>query len=113
MGGVFTIVVVLVVSIITVIGDYFIKLSTVNTIKSLVLGAFMTGIFFYILSAFGWFYIMKHMKLASLGVIYGAATAIILAIVGYFSFHESLNRYEMMGIFFGIISILLLSRFSS
>lgn len=107
------ILVVILVSIITVVGDFFIKLSGSAGTKFIRIGTFTLGLFFYFLTAFGWFFVMKHIKLASIGVIYGITTALLLAIIGYFFFSEHLSYFEIFGILLGIIAIFILSRFAS
>ena len=108
---VFTIVIL--VSIITVLGDYFIKLSGNSAEKFIDWWRFGVGLFFYLLTAFGWFFIMKYMKLSTIGITYGITTAILLVAIGLFVFKETLNSYEILGICFGIAALILLSRFAS
>jgi multidrug transporter EmrE-like cation transporter len=55
---------------------------------------------------------MKHIKLGTLGVIYGVTTIIALTLVGVFFFKEQLTIYETLGIIAGVTSIILLSRFN-
>jgi multidrug transporter EmrE-like cation transporter len=49
--------------------------------------------------------------MSTIGVIYSLSTVLLLAALGVILFNESLNRYEVTGIFFAVASILLLSRF--
>ena len=55
---------------------------------------------------------MKHMKLATLGVVYSVSTVLLLAFVGVIFFQESLNPYEIGGIVLAVASLILLSAFS-
>jgi small multidrug resistance pump len=55
---------------------------------------------------------MKHMKLATLGVVYSVSTVLLLAFVGVIFFQESLNAYEISGIVLAIAALILLSAFS-
>ena len=98
-------------SLIGVLGDYFIKLSG-NSIKYIVWWQFLLGLIIYSTTAIGWFFVMKHVKLSSLGVIYSSTTIIALALVGFFLFKETINVYEIIGVTMGIGSIFLLSRFA-
>jgi multidrug transporter EmrE-like cation transporter len=107
-----TILVVVGISVVTVAGDYFIKLSGNKSEKFMDIGSFLFGLLFYVLSAFGWFFIMKHVKLSTIGITYGIMTAALLAIVGLVIFKESLNFYEILGLFLGIFSLILLGRFT-
>jgi len=98
-------------SLIGVLGDYFIKLSGNSNIKYIDLKLFLIGLIVYSSTAVGWFFVMKHIKLGTLGVIYGVTTVIALAIIGVAVFKEHLNIYEIIGIVAGVSSIILLSRF--
>ena len=98
-------------SLIGVLGDYFIKLSGNSNIKYIDLKLFLIGLIVYSSTAVGWFFVMKHIKLGTLGVIYGVTTVIALTIIGVTVFKEHLNIYEIVGIIAGVSSIILLSRF--
>jgi drug/metabolite transporter (DMT)-like permease len=73
---------------------------------------FILGFMIYALTAFGWFYVMKNIKLATLGVFYAISTIIFLVLVGIFYFRESLNVYEIIGIGLAIVSLVILGRFA-
>ena len=94
-----------------VLGDFFIKLSG-NGAKYISWPYFIIGSIIYALTAFGWFYVLKHVNLSILGIIYSLATIILLFIVGTLFFKEHVSSYEVVGIVLGIISIALLARFS-
>ena len=98
-------------SLVGVLGDYFIKLSGNSDIKYIDVKWFLIGLIVYSSTAVGWFFVMKHIKLSTLGVIYGVTTVVALTAVGVFFFKEHLNTYEIIGIIAGISSIILLSRF--
>lgn len=105
------IIIVAFLALIGVIGDFFIKLSghgpKFMDVKWLVVGSL-----FYVSTIGGWFYVMKHIKLSSLGVVYSLTTVLLLVAIGVFYFHEKLNVYEIIGIITAIVSVILLSRFS-
>lgn len=65
----------------------------------------------YALTAFGWFYVMKHIKLSTLGIFFALTNIILLALVGVVFFKEHLSLYDIVGIILGIISIIILARF--
>jgi len=98
-------------SLVGVLGDYFIKLSGHSEIKYIDFKWFIVGFLIYSSTAIGWFFVMKHIKLSTLGVIYGVTTVVALTIVGILFFKEHLNIYEIIGIIAGVSSIILLSRF--
>ncbi len=90
-----------------VLGDYFIKLSGSGS-KYIAYLPFFTGMIVYALTAVGWFFVMKHVKLGLLGVLYSLTTIILLTIIGAIFFKEQLNIYDIVGIVLGIISIIIL-----
>jgi small multidrug resistance pump len=93
-----------------VLADYFIKLSG-NGAKYINYHHFFIGMIIYALTAIGWFYAMKHIKLSTLGIFYSVTTAVLLALVGTIFFKEHLSTYEIIGIIFGMVSIIILARF--
>ncbi len=100
-------------SIVTVVGDYFIKLSGSKPGYFIDLNSFWLGLILYIFSAVGWFFVMKNVKLSTVGIVYGITTSILLVIIGIFYFKETLNAYELAGVGLGLISLILLTRFVS
>lgn len=105
------ILIVIFLSLVGVVGDFFIKLSG-NGPKFIDTKWFILGFLTYSSTVFGWFYVMKHIKLSSLGVIYSIATVLPIVVIGVFYFHERLNIYEIAGIITAIASIILLSKFA-
>ncbi len=93
-----------------VFGDYFIKLSGSGP-KYIIYSHFFIGMIIYSISAVGWFFVMKHMKLGVLGIFYSVTTAILLVIIGSVFFKEQLSIYDLIGIMLGITSIIILARF--
>lgn len=98
-------------SVIGVLGDYFLKLASARE-HSLRTGWFYLGFALYASTAFGWVFVMKHLKLASIGVLYAVSLVLLLTAVGVVLFRESLNYLEMTGIVFAVISLVLLMRFA-
>jgi multidrug transporter EmrE-like cation transporter len=92
------------------LGDYFLKLASMES-RILQNKWFIIGCIIYAASAFGWVFVLRHFKLAVVGVVFSLATVILLALLGVFVFGERLHTYEVVGIVFAIFSILLLSRF--
>lgn len=111
MNNLVPILIIILLASIGVLGDYFIKLSG-STPKHINYPHFLIGMFIYALTAFGWFYAMRHMKLSALGVFYSLTTVILLTFVGVIFFKENLNIYEIIGIIFGIVSIIILVKFN-
>ena len=102
--------IVIVLAGVGVLGDYFVKLAG-NGPSYISYTPFLTGMLIYALTAVGWFYVMKHIKLSAGGVFYSLTTVILLTIVGALFFKEKLNSTDIIGIALGIISIVLLTRF--
>src|SRR5262249_51954872 len=84
-------------SLIGVVGDYFLKLASGRD-QPLHSGWFYLGFAFYASTAFGWVFVMRHLKLATIGVLYSVSMVLLLTAVGVLFFKESLNYYEMAGI---------------
>jgi drug/metabolite transporter (DMT)-like permease len=55
---------------------------------------------------------MRHLKLATIGVVYSISMVLLLTAVGVVLFGESLNRYELAGIILAVASLVLLMRFA-
>ncbi|MFH0770739.1 MAG: transporter [Candidatus Peregrinibacteria bacterium] len=96
-------------SAITVFADALIKSASSHHAfsgwKLLVAGAFIYGV-----TAFGWFFVMRRIKLSTLGVLYGVSCVVLLTLVSVFYFREKITTLEIVGIVLAIISLILLSR---
>lgn len=98
-------------SIVGVVGDYFLKLASAKE-HSLTAPAFYVGFLIYASTAFGWVFVMKHLKLATVGVVYCVSMVLLLTAIGVVAFKESLNGYEIAGLVMAVASLLLLTRFN-
>jgi multidrug transporter EmrE-like cation transporter len=99
-------------SVIGVVGDYFLKLASGRE-QPLRTGWFYLGFAFYASTAFGWVFVMRHLKLATISVLYSVSMVLLLTAVGVLLFGESLNYYEAAGIVLAIAaSLVLLVRFA-
>jgi multidrug transporter EmrE-like cation transporter len=107
----FAVVVTVGFSLLGVLGDYFLKLASANE-NSLRTIWFYVGFAVYASTAFGWVYVMKHLKLATIGVVYSVSMVLLLTAIGVVFFQESLNYYEIAGLFMAIASLILLVRFA-
>lgn len=54
---------------------------------------------------------MKHLKLATIGVVYSVSMVVLLTAIGVGLFRESLTFYEIAGVIMAIGSLILLIRF--
>jgi|SRR5262245_28543763 len=98
-------------SVVGVLGDYFLKLSSARE-QPLRTRWFYIGFVIYASTAFGWVFVMRHLKLATIGVIYSVSMVLLLTAVGVVMFRESLNYYELAGILLAVASLVLLMRFA-
>jgi small multidrug resistance pump len=98
-------------SLLGVLGDYFLKLASVqeHSLKTL---WFYVGFIVYASTAFGWVFVMKYLKLATISVVYSVSMVVLLTAIGVVCFRESLNYYEIAGLGMAIASLLLLIRFA-
>src|SRR6516225_4022433 len=98
-------------SVVGVLGDYFLKLASAKE-DSLRTPWFYVGFALYAATAFGWVFVMKHLKLATISVLYSVSMVVLLTAVGVGVFRESLNYYEMAGVVMAIGALILLVRFA-
>src|SRR5262245_22422872 len=97
-------------SVVGVLGDYFLKLASARE-RPLQSGWFYLGFALYASTAFGWVFVMRHLKLATISVVYSVSMVLLLTAVGVGLFRESLNYYEVAGIALAVASLVLLTRF--
>jgi drug/metabolite transporter (DMT)-like permease len=98
-------------SVIGVVGDYFLKLASARD-QPLRTGWFYVGFVLYASTAFGWVFVMKYLKLATISVLYSVSMVLLLTTVGVVVFRESLNYSELAGIALALASLVLLMRFA-
>jgi drug/metabolite transporter (DMT)-like permease len=96
-------------SAVGVLGDYFLKRASGN-VHSLKTADFYIGFIIYASTAFGWVFVMKHLKLAQVGVFYCVSMVLLLTVLGVVAFKETLSGYEIAGITMAIGSLVLLAR---
>ena len=98
-------------SVIGVLGDYFLKLASARE-QPLRAISFYLGFTLYASTAFGWVFVMKHLKLATISVLYSVSLVLLLTAIGVVLFREPLNYIEVFGIVLAVISLVLLMRFA-
>jgi drug/metabolite transporter (DMT)-like permease len=94
-----------------VLGDYFLKLASREE-DSLRAPSFYLGFALYASTAFGWVFVMKHLKLATISVLYSVSMVLLLTAIGVVFFRESLSSYEIAGLLMAIAALMLLVRFA-
>lgn len=107
----FAVIVVIAFSALGVAGDYLLKLASQrkNPFES---KWFYLGFAVYASTAFGWVLVMRHLKLATIGVVYSVSMIVLLTCVGVAVFREPLSAYEVVGLVMAIASLFLLIRFA-
>jgi drug/metabolite transporter (DMT)-like permease len=98
-------------SLVGVLGDYFLKRAS-GEANSLTTGWFYVGFAIYASTAFGWVFVMKHLKLGIIGVVYSISMILCLTAIGVLFFDESLSTYEIAGMGMAIGALILLVRFA-
>jgi drug/metabolite transporter (DMT)-like permease len=94
-----------------VLGDYFLKLASREE-QSLRSPWFYVGFALYAATAFGWLFVMKHLKLATISVLYSVSMIVLLTAIGVGLFRETLNWPEIAGVVMAIAALILLVRFA-
>jgi small multidrug resistance pump len=94
-----------------VLGDYFLKLASREE-HSLRSPWFYVGFALYAATAFGWLFVMKHLKLATISVLYSVSMIVLLTTIGVGVFRESLSYTEIAGVAMAIAALVLLVRFA-
>ena len=98
-------------SVVGVLGDYFLKLASAHN-QPLRTTWFYIGFTLYASTAFGWVFVMKHLKLGTISVLYSVSLMLLLTAIGVTLFRESLTYFEVIGILFAVASLVLLMRFA-
>jgi small multidrug resistance pump len=98
-------------SMVGVLGDYFLKLASSQE-KPLLSRWFYLGFAVYASTAFGWVFVMRYLKLGTIGVVYSVSMILLLTAIGAIGFRETLNGYEVLGLILAIASLVLLLRFA-
>src|SRR6478672_10690432 len=92
-----------------IVGDFFLKRASAAD-RPLGTWNFLVGFLLYASTAFAWVFVMRYLKLATIGVIYSVCMILMLAGMGVFFFGETLDRYEVLGIVLAVGAIALLAR---
>jgi hypothetical protein len=68
-------------SCVGIAGDYFLKRAS-SQANPLATRPFWLGLLIYSTTAFAWAYVMRHLKLATIGVIYSGCMILLLTAMG-------------------------------
>ena len=97
-------------SAVGIAGDYFLKRASEQD-SPLVSAHFLVGLVLYATTAFAWVFLMRHLALATIGVIYSVCMILMLTAIGVAYFDEIPSGREVVGIGLAIASLVLLARF--
>ena len=98
-------------SAIGALADYFLKLASGEP-RIVWNKWFAIAMVIYSLTVFGWVFVIKSMKLASVGVVYSICMVLFLTFLGVAFFKERLSYAEVIGIGLALASLVLLTRFA-
>jgi multidrug transporter EmrE-like cation transporter len=110
-GKTLAVVVTVAFSLIGVVGDYFLKLASEEE-QPFKTVAFYLGFSLYAATAFGWLFVMKHLKLATISALYSVSIIVMLTAVGVLRFGERLTLPEIAGLLMAVGALVLLTRFA-
>lgn len=98
-------------SLITVFGDMLVKHASLKPKWTgwLIL---LAGALIYGLTALGWFFVMRKIKLSTLAITYSVSGVIFLTLVSVFYFREKIHPIEIFAIIMAIISLIIIGRFA-
>jgi small multidrug resistance pump len=99
------VVVIIAFSFVGVLGDYFLNLASAHE-HSLETRWFSMGIVVSASPALGWVFVMKHLKLATIRVVYAVSMVWLSTAIGVVFFRASLNDYEIAGLVMAIASLM-------
>jgi multidrug transporter EmrE-like cation transporter len=97
-------------SAVGILGDYFLKRAS-EAPQPLATRSFLIGFVLYASTAVAWTFVMRHLTLATIGVIYAMCMILLLALMGVVVFDEPLHRTEIVGIVLALAALILLARF--
>src|SRR5262245_34925441 len=99
----------LILSGVGVAADAVLKLASAHE-RPLRTGWFVLGCALSLTFAVGWVFLMQYMKIATAGIVYAVASALLLVFVGVVFFEERLSPSEMTGIAMALGAVILLGR---
>lgn len=97
-------------SAIGIAGDFFLKRAS-GRAEPLLSADFLVGLALYASTAFAWVFLMRHLELATIGVVYSVCMILMLVSMGVAFFGEVPSTRELLGIGLAIASLFLLARF--
>jgi drug/metabolite transporter (DMT)-like permease len=92
-----------------VAADAVLKLASARE-RPFLSGWFLLGCALTIAFAVGWIFLMQNMKIATAGIVYAVASALLLVSIGVVFFEERLSASELTGVAMALIAVVLLGR---
>lgn len=97
---------VLIIVLLNVIGDYFLKTSADKSISFLTYEA-VVGALLYAISAYGWIYVMQKVNLTVVGMLYSTMTIVILTIMSIVIFKEEVTKGQLLSAALAVVAVLI------
>lgn len=98
-------------SVFSVFADYLLKRASASP-QPFSRWYFAGAVSIYAGSCFAWIYVLRHLKLATIGAIYSVLVVGLLTVIGITVFRESLSIYEWVGLAAAVYALVLLGRFA-
>lgn len=100
---------VLLLSVIGVAADAVLKVASLKS-SPFTSPWFLLGCVLGVLFAIVWVFLMQNMKIATAGLFYAVASALLLVLIGITFFNERLTPSELTGVSMAMVSLVLLGR---
>ena len=97
-------------SVLSIFADYLLKRASASP-QPFSRWNFVGAVFIYSASCFPWIYVLRHLKLATVGAIYSVLVVGLLTVIGITVFRESLSISEWAGLAAAVAALVLLGRF--
>jgi multidrug transporter EmrE-like cation transporter len=98
-------------TVLSVFADYLLKRASAS-LRPFSRWEFAAAVFIYAASCFAWIYVLRQLKLATIGAIYSVLVVGLLALIGITVFRESLSIFEWVGLAAAAAALVLLGRFA-
>lgn len=93
------------------VGDFVIKKASEANGKA-VIPLIIAGVLIYGINAFAFYFSYKHVEFSSTAVYFSIGTLLTSVLLGAFYFKEQITTGEWVGIIFGILSIVILTKYA-
>jgi len=103
-GYIFILSVALIMTIVETYAQYNLKEYSLNNKLSYI----VLGLLFYVVSAIMFMSLLSYEKVGIVNLIWNIMSTLLVFIMGYLVFNESLNSYELVGAVMAIVGLILL-----